>query len=72
MKNCTNCKHAEWQRTAAGKLHPSGDGKCTFEYKLPPLPACMWWPAIALPKPSGWLINRRKDMSDHCPHFARP
>lgn len=26
MKNCTDCKHAEWKRTASGKLHPSGAG----------------------------------------------
>ena len=33
MKNCTDCKYADWQRTAAGKLHPSGDGECTYEAK---------------------------------------
>lgn len=35
MKNCTHCKHAVWQKTAAGRLHPSGDGECGYEVKLP-------------------------------------
>lgn len=26
MKNCINCKYAEWSRTESGRLHPSGDG----------------------------------------------
>ena len=39
MKDCTHCKHAAWNLTMRGALHPSGEGKCTYEVKLPPLPA---------------------------------
>jgi hypothetical protein len=39
MKNCTNCTYADWKKTAAGKLHPSGYGKCTNAVKLPKLPS---------------------------------
>lgn len=27
---CLGCKFAEWKRTAAGRLHPSKDGKCVW------------------------------------------
>jgi len=69
MKNCTHCKYAKWQRTTKGALHPSGDGRCGFEYKLPPLPACMYWISVQIP--SGGSINRREDMKDHCVYFTR-
>jgi len=69
MKNCTDCKHAYWQRTAAGKLHPSGAGQCTKEYRQPPLPASMYW--ITLPYVSGGHINRGEDLKTHCTYFER-
>jgi hypothetical protein len=71
MKNCTDCKHAEWHRTAAGKLHPSGDGKCTYPFRLPPLPACMCWTWGSAPTPIGGSINRREELRDHCTYYAR-
>lgn len=70
MKNCTHCTYANWLRTAAGKLHPSGDGHCEYEYKLPPLPASRWWGGIT-PRPYGGHINRRIELKDHCTYFAR-
>lgn len=39
MKTCKGCKYADWRKTKAGKLHPTGDGKCAYEYKVPQLPA---------------------------------
>ena len=69
MKNCTECKHAKWQRTAAGKQHPSGDGRCGYPYKIPPLPASMYW--ITVHTPCGGQINRREELKEHCPYFAR-
>lgn len=69
MKNCTDCKHADWKRNAAGNLHPSGDGMCRYEYKIPSLPACMYW--ITKPSPSGGFINRRKELTEHCVYFTR-
>lgn len=32
---CDGCKYAEWQLTKNGRLHPSGDGKCTYLRKRP-------------------------------------
>jgi hypothetical protein len=69
MKNCTDCKHAQWKRTKAGSLHPSGDGKCTYQYKVPPLPASMYW--ITSPSPCGGYINRRKDLTEHCAFWSK-
>lgn len=73
MKNCTNCKHAQWDKTAAGRLHPSGEGRCGYQVQLPKLPASMWWPRplSGAPKPSGGRINRHKDLPDHCAFFER-
>jgi hypothetical protein len=69
MKNCTDCKHALWERTAAGKLHPSGDGKCQYPWKMPELPAALYW--LRRPEPSGGFINRRRDNAEHCAYWAR-
>jgi hypothetical protein len=63
MKNCTDCKYADWYRTANGNLHPSGDGKCNYPYKVPALPAAMWW-LDTEPTPDGGAINRRKELKD--------
>jgi len=71
MKNCTDCKHAEWERTKAGRLHPSGDGRCKYPYKVPPLPAAMYWWGSGRPMISGGHINRREELPEHCPYFER-
>jgi len=70
MKKCLDCKHAAWKKTAAGRLHPSGDGQCRFEYKIPPLPACRYFIG-AWPKPCGGFINRKEELKDHCPYYQR-
>ena len=69
MKNCKNCKYADWQRTDAGKLHPSGAGRCSFVYKVAPLPASMYF--LTAPRPLGGNINRREELNDHCTYFLR-
>jgi len=69
MKNCTHCKHADWKRNVAGKLHQSGAGRCTVKCKLPSLPASMYW--LTPPYASGGYINRREDLKEHCTYFAR-
>lgn len=68
MKNCTQCKHADWQRTAAGKLHPSGDGWCRYPYKVPPLPQAIRW--LSEPVTSYGQINRRKELPGHCAYWS--
>lgn len=69
MKKCVGCRFAEWNRTKAGRLHPSGDGRCNFNTALPVLPASMFW----IPKPciGGGYINRREEFRDHCPCYNR-
>ena len=69
MKNCTDCVFAEWKRTVSGKLHPSGDGRCTFEYKFPPLPESMHF--ITKPYVSYGSINRKTELNDHCVYWNR-
>lgn len=69
MKNCLHCKYAEWNKTASGRLHPSGDGKCGYQYKMPPLPQSMHF--ISEPKPYGGRINRKDALKDHCVYYSR-
>jgi len=67
MKNCTDCKYADWQRTAAGKLHPSGNGRCAHPWQIPPLPAAFYF--LTRPIPTGGSINRREEFKEHCPCY---
>ncbi len=71
MKSCLNCKYAHWQRTNAGKLHPSGDGGCAYPWKMPALPASMYWIGRSAPEPNGGHISRKDELKDHCVYFAR-
>lgn len=70
MKNCKKCRYAEWKRTKTGSLHPSGDGRCEYPYKLPRLPASMNWVGWAAPKPCGGYINRQGELAVHCPYYG--
>jgi hypothetical protein len=71
MKNCLHCKHADWKRTKAGKLHPSGEGRCKYPWKMPKLPASMYWIGQSAPEPFGGRISRNCDMKEHCAYFER-
>ena len=71
MKTCNGCKYAEWKLTGIGHLHPSGDGKCTYEWKLPPLPQSMAWVGFGPPNPYMVTISRKRDLPDHCAYFVR-
>lgn len=68
MKNCTNCKYAHWHKTAKERLHPSGEGECTYEYSIPALPSCRYWLG-GIPKPVGGYINRHKELKNHCVYY---
>lgn len=70
MKICIGCRHADWKRTAAGKLHPSGDGNCLYPWKMPPLPGSMYF-AATLGGPYGGFISRKRELEKHCPYFER-
>lgn len=73
MPDCTTCAYAEWDRTKAGRLHPSGDGRCTWDgWKKWVLPKAFYyvtygWMKVA-PEPSGGCINRKNPCSD-CPCY---
>lgn len=45
MSLCATCEFAEWERTANGRRHPNGQGRCTFVLPDSPLPR--------------WLVERR-------------
>ena len=67
MKNCTECVHANWRRTKTGALHPSGDGECGKEIKIPQLPQAFFF--TIQPFIGGGSINRRRELKDHCPYW---
>jgi hypothetical protein len=71
MKKCTNCKYAEWEKTSAGKLHPSGNGKCKYPLRIPALPQSMYWIGKSSPVPCGGYISRKKELNDHCVYFVQ-
>ena len=54
MKNCNGCRYAEWEKTKAGRLHPSGDEKCTYKgvkSALPLLRHVIVWGATPIGQP---------------------
>ena len=70
MKHCLDCKYAEWQKTTAGKLHPSGDGRCKYPWKMPPLPASMYFYSGET-TPCGGHISRKEELDKHCVYFVK-
>lgn len=71
--NCVGCKHAKWELNSAGRLHPSGDGRCAYpiEDKMPPLPVAFYWPARG-PTFYGGHIHRRRTMNrGECPYYEK-
>lgn len=58
---CLTCKYAEWNRTKAGRIHPSGDGWCRAPIPDFQIPAAFHWRGDHLGyKPySGGQIERR-------------
>lgn len=61
---CKDCKFADWDRTKAGRMHPSGLGRCTYTWVAPPLPKVMYF--TTKPHPVGGLLDR-EDMTDPKP-----
>ena len=68
MKECLNCKYAKWHRSKNGRLHPSGEGECTYRYKPQPLPNAFFW-LFNTAHPLGGQINRKKQYEKDCPYF---
>ncbi len=71
MKTCNGCKYAEWRRNKAGKLHPSGEGQCKYEWEAPELPAAFYFSFFVTPKPNGGFINRHEENNKNCPYYQR-
>ena len=69
MKTCKDCKYADWQRTKAGRLHPSGDGSCTYPFKIPQLPLAFYFIG-GPPSPYGGHISRGREFKEHCPYWS--
>lgn len=72
MTDCTTCRHANWERTQSGKLHPSGDGRCNrlnahpLDLRIPP---AFWWQTPQddhPPRPTGGHINRHRPTRGKC------
>lgn len=66
---CMGCRFANWKKTEAGKLHPSGLGRCTrldqypLDFRIPP---AFYWVGVGRPSPSGGTIERKHPLKDRC------
>lgn len=63
MRGCLDCAFANWNKTVSGRLHPSGDGRCTWTMPEIQVPKSMYYLASAdnrrlVPRPIGGQINR--------------
>jgi hypothetical protein len=72
MNPCLTCRFADWKRTAAGRLHPDGTGRCTWRIPSLALPKAHYYVGggsekRTIPQPSGGWIER-KDAAE-CPAF---
>lgn len=63
---CLTCRFANWRKTSGGKLHPSGDGRCTWKMPEIKLPASMYFISHS-PNPSGGFIYRKERIVTECP-----
>lgn len=64
MKTCIGCKYADWKRSKNGALHPSGEGQCTYEVKIPQLPNAKSW--SSKPYVSYGFISRKNSFDTDC------
>ena len=69
MTDCKLCKHAKWKKAASGSLHPSGDGQCMYEVKIPDIPASKWWSGHMIPSTTLGFISRRTPTKVECKCF---
>jgi hypothetical protein len=70
--NCKDCKHAQWDKTATGRLRPTGGGRCTVTIEVPPLPQSMFWNSWSgVIKPSGGRIDRHNDLRADCHYYEK-
>lgn len=68
---CLTCKFADWKRTAAGRLHPDGAGRCRWVVPEIAYPKALYFIG-GRPKPYGGWIERGANFTD-CPAYeAKP
>lgn len=67
MESCLNCKHAAWEKTKDGRLHPRGDGLCTFQLVIPSIPKACYFLFGREPVLGGRWINRNEKVYSDCP-----
>jgi hypothetical protein len=63
---CLTCKLAEWNKTAAGRLHPNGEGMCRWKPAHIPTPRAWkwaWGDDLPQPKPFWGQIDRKPEKS---------
>lgn len=60
MNPCLKCRFAEWKKTAAGRLHPSGAGRCHWKMPEIALPKSRYYIGHerVIPPPTGGYIER--------------
>ena len=68
MNTCIGCKYAAWYVTKAGQYRPDGNGRCKYQYKMPPLPVSMYW--LSKPKLEMTAINRHIIYDEPCPYYT--
>ena len=72
-QDCSTCQFARWYRTDAGRLHPSGDGRCEFPFRNKfaelKIPAAYY--ALTVPSFGGGHISRRKPLDEPCPCYTQ-
>lgn len=71
-RDCTTCGLAQWKVTKAGRLHPSGDGRCGWQMPVVAIASAFYYHGFsgrdrkAAPAPSGGHIERHSPYTD-CP-----
>jgi hypothetical protein len=67
--SCLNCANADWYRTKTGKLHPNGQGKCTWKMPVIEIPKAFYYmyEKRTVPSPTFGGAIDRKDPHTDCP-----
>jgi len=63
MNICIGCKHAQWKKTAAGRLHPSQEGRCSIPTTEIKIPAAYYW-LNGVPLYGGRISRKSETMKD--------
>lgn len=61
---CLTCAFAMWRKTAAGRMHPDGTGRCTWQMPEITLPKSRYYVGHrerSIPQPQGGYIEKKDD-----------